>query len=175
MKPVTARTVHAGQQLMSFWVERPAIKLVNQCYHHCKLMSSGSSNTNTRRDETRARIQEDLMKKRQEFIEAEKERQSKVDFSRLSPKEAELHQLHKEAVEALKFTYEDPYLGLKVVTTYRHTLKGTCCGQACRHCVYQHEAVFESRRVERTFNSSFWRDIDDPNFVINENSTGSES
>jgi len=172
MKPVTARTVQAGRQLMSFWVERPVTRLVNHCYHHCKLMSSASSN---RRDETRARIQEDLMKKRQEFIEAERERQSKVDFSRLSPKEAELHQLHKEAVEALKFTYEDPYLGLKVVTTYRHTLKGTCCGQACRHCVYQHEAVFESRRVERTFNSSFWRDIDDPNFVINENSTGSES
>ena len=77
-------------QLMFFWVDRPAIRLVNHCYHHCKLMSSASSN---RRDETRARIQEDLMKKRQEFIEAEKERQSKVDFSRyvLSHSSLQLH------------------------------------------------------------------------------------
>ena len=90
MKPVTARTVQAGRQLMSFWVERPATRLVNHCYHHCKLMSSASSN---RRDETRARIQEDLMKKRQEFIEAEKERQSKVDFSRYVASHSSL-QLH---------------------------------------------------------------------------------
>ena len=88
MKPVTARTVQAGRQLMSFWVERPATRLVNHCYHHCKLMSSASSN---RRDETRARIQEDLMKKRQEFIEAERERQSKVDFSRYVVSHSSLH------------------------------------------------------------------------------------
>ena len=91
MNSVTARTVQAGRQLMSFWLERPALRLVNHCYHHCKLMSSGSSNTNTRRDETRARIQEDLMKKRQEFIEAEKERQSKVDFSRYVVSHSSLH------------------------------------------------------------------------------------
>ena len=121
----------------------------------CRRMASGN-------DSIRARLQEDMMTKRAEFMAAERERHQRVDFTKLSPRETKLHQLHAEAVQDLKFTYDDPYLGLKVLTTYRHTLKGVCCGQACRHCVYQHEAVFESRRVERTFNSSFWRDIDDP-------------
>ena len=70
------------------------------------------------------------MKKRQEFILAERDRESRVDLKRLSHKEATIHQLHQEAVKDLKFTYDDPFLGLKVLTTYRHTLKGTCCGQA---------------------------------------------
>jgi len=109
-------------------------------------------------------LSEEVERKRREFLLAEEAREKAVDHQRLSPKERTLQQLHSKAVHNLKFTYDDPYLGLKVVTTYRHTLKGNCCGQACRHCVYNHEAVFPERRKERTFNSAFWRDINDPNF-----------
>ena len=68
---------------------------------------------------------------------------------------------HKEAIEDLHFTYDDPDTGLKVITRLRHYLKGTCCGNACRHCVYNHESVPEERVKERIFNSAFWKNIDE--------------
>lgn len=121
--------------------------------------SRGSSNQKL--NEFRQRLDEEQRTKRAAFLAGEKARQAAVDLNRLSPMERRIHQLHQEAVDDFKFTYVDPISNLKVVTTYRHFLKGTCCGSACRHCIYQHEAVFEARRQERTFNTSFWRDIDD--------------
>ena len=59
----------------------------------------------------------------------------------------------------LHFTYDDPDTGLKVITRLRHHLKGSCCGNACRHCVYNHEGVPEERVKERVFNSAFWKNI----------------
>ena len=44
-----------------------------------------------------------------------------------------IHDLHEAAVKNLHFTYDDPSTNLKVITRYRHFLKGSCCGSACRH------------------------------------------
>jgi Family of unknown function (DUF5522) len=55
-------------------------------------------------------------------------------------------------------SYEDPFTGLKVMTRWRHFSKGSCCGKACRHCVYEHREVPEQRKAERMFNSAFWID-----------------
>merc|ERR1719512_647731 len=45
-----------------------------------------------------------------------------------------------------------------ISTTYRHFLKMKCCGNACRHCIYDHEAVEKEKREHRMFNSAFWED-----------------
>ena len=86
-----------------------------------------------------------------------------MDYNQLSAKEKLIHLKHKEAIEGLHWTYIDPDSGLKVITRFRHYLKGKCCGNACRHCVYDHEAVPEEIKVNRTFNSAFWIDKEDHN------------
>lgn len=46
---------------------------------------------------------------------------------------------------------EDYYFneqGLIVLTEKYHLKKGYCCGNGCRHCPYQYQAVPEPRRSE---------------------------
>jgi len=95
---------------------------------------------------------------RKEFLTEEFERDQKVEKQNLSDSYLEIYELHKEAVNSFKFTYIDPPTGLKVLTTYRHFLKMKCCGNACRHCIYDHEAVEKERKDQRMFNSAFWVD-----------------
>ena len=123
--------------------------------------SEGYNRKSHKHNQFRQLLDEEQRRKRAAFLEGEKARQDAVDFKRLSYMENRIHELHKEAVFDFKFTYCDPISNLKVVTTYRHFLKGSCCGSACRHCIYDHETVLEARRKERIFNSSFWRNIDD--------------
>jgi len=99
---------------------------------------------------------------REQFFAAERVFESQVDYSKLSSEELRIHQAHREAIDNLHFTYDDPQTGLKVITRLRHFLKGTCCGNACRHCVYQHQNVDPVLAKKRLFNSAFW--IDDPNY-----------
>ena len=75
--------------------------------------------------------------------------------------ERSIWEAHRDAVQNLYFTYDDPETGLKVITRLRHFLKGSCCGNACRHCIYNHEAVPEERAKERVFNSTFWKNFDE--------------
>jgi len=103
---------------------------------------------------------------RAEYLAKEVEWESAVDYSRLTEQEAHIHEQHKEAVENFHFTYDDPATGLKVVTRLRHVLKGTCCGNACRHCVYNHQNVEPERARSRLFNSAFW--IEDPDYEEDE-------
>ena len=49
---------------------------------------------------------------------------------------------------------------------WRHYSKGSCCGKACRHCVWDHEKVPEERKAERIYNSAFW--IDKPDLIKDE-------
>ena len=48
----------------------------------------------------------------------------------------------------------------QVMTRLRHHLKGTCCGSACRHCVYNHEAIPYELRGAKRFNTAFWVEAD---------------
>lgn len=48
----------------------------------------------------------------------------------------DVQRLHDEACAAKCETYVDPHTGYTVLTRYAHEQRGTCCGNACRHCPY---------------------------------------
>ena len=65
--------------------------------------------------------------------------------STLSAQSAKTLELSKEAVAAhdyacaiKKHFYIDPGTGYRVMTEYAHQSRGTCCGNQCRHCPYNH-------------------------------------
>jgi len=96
---------------------------------------------------------------REEFFRREQEWESRVDLTKLSENDKVIHQKHKFAAMSLHLSYEDPFTGLKVMSRWRHFSKGSCCGKACRHCVYDHEKVPDERKVQRRFNGAFWEDL----------------
>ena len=52
-----------------------------------------------------------------------------------------IEELHLEACANKKDTYIDPPTGYMVLTEYAHLKRGKCCGNACRHCPYNHANV----------------------------------
>ena len=78
---------------------------------------------------------------REAYLDFERDWENKVKYELLSEKEKLIHLKHKEAIEDFHWTYIDPESGNKAITRFRHYLKKTCCGNACRHCIYDHEQV----------------------------------
>lgn len=109
-------------------------------------------------DSVREKVAEENRKTRERFAACEKEWEKLVDERLLQPEELRIHETHKLAVAKGHFTYDDPYTGYRVMTRLRHFLRGSCCGNACRHCVYNHANVAEKERSQRVFNSSYWVD-----------------
>ena len=93
------------------------------------------------------------------FLAGEAAREAAVDETRLTDADKEIRVRHRAAAAALEQLYEDPKTGLMVVTRWKHFLKGKCCGNACRHCIYDHERVKPERKEKRRFNTAFWEDI----------------
>ena len=54
---------------------------------------------------------------------------------------AATHALHEAACARGESPYRDPATGYTVFTRLAHLARGKCCGSACRHCPYDHEAV----------------------------------
>jgi len=52
----------------------------------------------------------------------------------------------KQLVEGIDFYYNED--GFVVLTEKYHLEKGICCGNGCRHCPYNFEAVPEPKRSE---------------------------
>ena len=98
---------------------------------------------------------------RAEFLAREVEWERGVNYSNLSDKEKIIHRTHNLAAKNRHFTYDDPESGLKVLTRLRHFLKGTCCGNACRHCIYNHQNVDPILAKRKIFNTAFWTDNPD--------------
>jgi len=57
--------------------------------------------------------------------------------------------LHQQAVLEHRDTYIDPLSGYKVFTSAALS-KRKCCGNACRHCPYQHRAVKNREFISAT-------------------------
>ncbi|MFM7404288.1 MAG: DUF5522 domain-containing protein [Erythrobacter sp.] len=49
--------------------------------------------------------------------------------------------MHEAACARGETSYLDPATGYTVFTALAHLQRGKCCGSACRHCPYNHEAV----------------------------------
>lgn len=62
---------------------------------------------------------------------------------------------HAQACSRGERTYVDPFNGFTVITELAHTQRGTCCGNACRHCPYDWAAVdgerFEGLEIAREY------------------------
>lgn len=94
---------------------------------------------------------------RKKFWELEKFLEINVNYDLLTEKEKEIHKAHNEAVKKGHFSYDDPFTNEKILTRLRHFLKNTCCGKACRHCIYNHENVTDERKKNNShFNTAFW-------------------
>lgn len=52
--------------------------------------------------------------------------------------------MKNELIEGIDFYFNED--GLMVLTEKYHLDKGYCCGNGCRHCPYQFEAVPEPKR-----------------------------
>lgn len=53
----------------------------------------------------------------------------------------DVQRIHDEACAQQRETYIDPRTGYTVLTRYAHEQRGTCCGNACRHCPYDWKNV----------------------------------
>ncbi len=118
--------------------------LINQPSHR-RLMSSRQVlcltrinvrpfSTTSTPDESELNLKKDSAEwkvKRKQFMEAEIEWDRKVCWESLSAQEAQIVRTHKQAVLNGHFTYDQG--DKKVKTRLRHFLRGTCCGNACRH------------------------------------------
>lgn len=80
-----------------------------------------------------SKLSEEQKKTRLRFLEAEKEWDAKIVWASLTKEEIDIVKAHKKAVMNGHFTYDDTKLGRKVMTRLRHFLRGSCCGNACRH------------------------------------------
>ncbi len=60
---------------------------------------------------------------------------------------APFHEAHQQALAAGQHQYIDPETGYRVFTELAHRRRGYCCGSACRHCPFEHEAVPENTRA----------------------------
>jgi len=58
-----------------------------------------------------------------------------------TPLSSDIEDLHVQACGSGKDTYIDPSTGYTVFTALSHMRRGKCCGSACRHCPYAHQAV----------------------------------
>jgi hypothetical protein len=54
---------------------------------------------------------------------------------------------YRRAVEAGQDTYRDPATGYFVMTELVLRERGTCCGNGCRHCPFEHAKVDPLRRA----------------------------
>lgn len=53
--------------------------------------------------------------------------------------------MNNKLMEGIDFYWEN---GLMVLSEKFHLNKGYCCGNGCKHCPYQYDAVPEPKRTE---------------------------
>ena len=57
-------------------------------------------------------------------------------------------ELHRQACERGDLTYSDPQTGYLVFTALALQRRGSCCGNGCRHCPFEHQAVSAEKRAQ---------------------------
>ena len=117
--------INSGLQIYPhiFWRHKGRNGLHKYYYHSVRHAS----------DSLRERITEGNRSIRERFAAREKEWEALVDVRLLRPEDLRIREAHKGAVAQGHFTYNDPTTGYRVMTRLRHFLRGSCCGNACRH------------------------------------------
>ncbi|KAI0230807.1 hypothetical protein LSAT2_018832 [Lamellibrachia satsuma] len=82
--------------------------------------------------------------------------EANVDLTKLNEKQKRIHAEHLKAIKEGRSWYLDPETGYEVFTILSHLTRGRCCGNACRHCPYQHTEVCDNSKITTTFNSAFY-------------------
>lgn len=126
------------------------------CRYYSDNKDLRNSNHESEEDVLTKKPQNRSAKLREEFKIKEQYWDSLVNLESLRDEDIKILQAHRAAVAAGHFTYDDPETSFRVMTRLRHFLRRTCCGNACRHCVYDHENVPEELKENRVFNSAFW-------------------
>ena len=62
---------------------------------------------------------------------------------------SDIEELHNLACAEKKTMYVDPKSGYSVMTEYAHLQRGKCCGNACRHCPFDHVNVKTARIIRK--------------------------
>ena len=68
--------------------------------------------------------------------------------------DADIEELHQQALLHGSTTYQDPTTGFTVFTALAHLQRGTCCGNQCRHCPYGWENVARNNNNTDNNNNS---------------------
>jgi len=118
---------------------------------------SSSSNAAASPRKRRRRTAEAKEELKAKFTLEEAKRRAIVKPEWLSSTAKRIHSAHAAAVDQHSLNYDDPSTGYFVMTSYAHFLRGRCCGNACRHCIFGHQAVPVAKRGQKSFNSSFWQ------------------
>lgn len=74
----------------------------------------------------------------------------------LTIKERNVYEQHMAAVQKRQLTYKDPETNNEVMTVTALLLQEKCCGNACRHCPYEHENVPPDKRHKKVFNGAYY-------------------
>lgn len=74
---------------------------------------------------------------------------NRVKLEKLETEPASIEDLHRTACLKGSMFYVDPASGYNVMTEAAHLKRGKCCGNACRHCPFDHVNVKE-RESKRT-------------------------
>lgn len=59
----------------------------------------------------------------------------------------DIEELYRQIIEAKQDYYTDLSTGYLCYTELFHRKRGTCCGNGCRHCPYNHHKVPADKRV----------------------------
>lgn len=94
-----------------------------------------------------------------------------VTYDLLSAEERRIFLAHIKAVKEKRLWYSDPetgvlkrlclreystFVGYQVATVAQLLYNGDCCGNACRHCPYNHVNVSKTVRKSKTWNGAFF-------------------
>ena len=77
-------------------------------------------------------------------------------YDGLTSEERGVYLAHLRAVEERRLTYTCPITKATVMTISQLLFNGKCCGNACRHCPYEHENVPTDRKGEKIWNGVYF-------------------
>jgi hypothetical protein len=77
-------------------------------------------------------------------------------FTKMTTRECIIYTSHLKAIEARKLFYKCPFSGHIIKTACQLLLDGKCCGEGCRHCLYDLEGCNEELKKSLIWNGAYY-------------------